>query len=199
MGNNNINKISNKLDNLDDHIESKGKVHKNLWQLIKFGIVSFIITIIQLGLLYLMYYLMKSWKEPLPTFLANIFSEKSVGKDHDNWGYVLPFFLSNFIANTIGYFLNKRRTFRSDSPLWHYFLYIGVLVALILFSTWFQGMMNNWFIDLGMESIGPFVAMNTAGFIQFLVLYPIQKFVLLREKIIDAKEEINDQESNGSI
>ena len=191
MEDNGINKISKKLDNLDDRIEGKGKFHKNLWQLIKFGIVSFIITIIQLGLLYLMYYLLKSWKEPLPNFLAVIFSESTVGKDHDNWGYVLPFFASNFIANTIGYFLNKRRTFRSDSPLWHYFLYAGVLFALILFSTWFQGVLVNLFIGWNMEPVAPFFAMNIAGFIQFLVLYPLQKFVLLREK---KKEVVNDQE-----
>ena len=93
-------KIVQKLDNLDDRINAKGKFWKNVWQLGKFGIVSTIITVIQLGLLYLMYFLMKSWTEPLPGFLAAIFSESTVGKDHANWGYVLPFFLSNFIANT---------------------------------------------------------------------------------------------------
>ena len=183
------NVVIDKLDHLDDKINAKGKWYKNLWQLAKFGIVSFIITVIQVGLLYLLYYLLKGWVEPLPGFLKAIFSESTVGKDHDNWGYVLPFFLSNFIANTIGYFLNRSRTFKSDAPLWHYFLYILILVALILFSTWFQGVMVNVFIGWGMEAIGPFVAMNIAGFVQFLVLYPIQKFVLLREKKVEQKED----------
>ena len=191
------NKIIKKLDNLDEKIDSKGKLWKNLWQFAKFGIVSAIITVIQVGLLYLMYYLMKSWVEPLPNFLQGIFSSEIVGEGHDNWGYVLPFFLSNFIANTVGYFLNRSRTFKSDAPFWHYLLYTLVLFALILFSTWVQGVLTNVFIGWGLEGIGPFFAMSVAGFIQFLVLYPIQKFVLLREKKVKKIEtentEINDK------
>lgn len=176
------NKVSAYLDGLDGKIESKGKVHKNIWQFFKFSFVSCIITLIQLALLYSMYYLMKNWKEPLPGFLATIFSKEIVGVDHDNWGYMLPFFLSNFIANTVGYFLNKRRTFKSDSPIWHYVIYIVVLIILITFSTWLQGILTNVFIQWGVEVIGPFIAMSIASFIQFIVLFPLQKFVLLREK-----------------
>lgn len=190
------NKIIKFLDNLDDKFEKKGKLFKNLWQLFKFGFVSFIITVIQLGLLYLMYYLMKGWTEPLPGFLAVIFSPETVGEDHANWGYMLPFFLSNFIANTIGYFLNKSRTFKSDAPIWHYLVYIVVLIILIMFSTWFQGVLMNVFIVWGVEVIGPFIAMNLAGFVQFLVLYPLQKFVLLRERKVEQVESVNDDQES---
>jgi len=190
------NKIIKFLDNLDDKFEKKGKLFKTLWQLFKFGFVSFIITVIQLGLLYLMYYLMKGWTDPLPGFLAVIFSPETVGEDHANWGYMLPFFLSNFIANTIGYFLNKSRTFKSDAPIWHYLVYIVVLIILIMFSTWFQGVLMNVFIVWGVEVIGPFIAMNLAGFVQFLVLYPLQKFVLLRERKVEQVESVNDDQES---
>ena len=190
------NKIIKFLDNLDDKFEKKGKLFKNLWQLFKFGFVSFIITVIQLALLYLMYYLMKGWTDPLPGILAVIFSPETVGEDHANWGYMLPFFLSNFIANTIGYFLNKSRTFKSDAPIWHYLVYIVVLIILIMFSTWFQGVLMNVFIVWGVEIIGPFIAMNLAGFVQFLVLYPLQKFVLLRERKVEQVESVNDDQES---
>lgn len=190
------NKIIKFLDNLDDRFEKKGKVFKNLWQLFKFGFVSFIITVIQLGLLYLMYYLMKGWTDPLPGFLAVIFSPETVGEDHANWGYMLPFFLSNFIANTVGYFLNKSRTFKSDAPIWHYLVYIVVLIILIMFSTWLQGVLMNVFIVWGVEVIGPFIAMNLAGFVQFIVLYPLQKFVLLRERKVEQVESVNDDQES---
>ena len=190
------NKIIKFLDNLDDRFEKKGKLYKNLWQLFKFGFVSFIITVIQLALLYLMYYLMKGWTEPLPGILAVIFSPETVGEDHANWGYMLPFFLSNFIANTVGYFLNKSRTFKSDAPIWHYLVYIVVLIILIMFSTWFQGVLMNVFIVWGVEIIGPFIAMNLAGFVQFLVLYPLQKFVLLRERKVEQAESVNDDQES---
>ncbi len=183
--------VIEKLDALDDKINAKGLGFKNIWQIAKFGVVSFLVTVIQVGLLYLLVFLMKNWKAPLPDFLKVIFTVETVGEGNDNWGYVLPFFLSNLIANTVGYFLNKSRTFKSDAPFWHYFLYVVILFILILFSTWFQGFINNAFVKWGInEDFAPFLAMNVAGFIQFLVLYPVQKFVLLREKKVK-KEEVN--------
>ena len=176
------NRVSRWLDEVDDKIAERGNWHKTFWQFVKYCIVSTIITIIQVVLVNGLYYLMKGWTEPLPSFLADIFSESTVGEGHSNWGYILPFFLSNFIANSVGYFLNRHRTFRSDAPIWHYVVYIGVLFSLILFSTWFQGVVANWFIEMGYELIAPTIGMSAAGIIQFIVLFPIQKFVLLREK-----------------
>ncbi len=177
------NVVIEKLDNLDDKINSHGLFFKNIWQIAKFGIVSFLITALQVGLLYLFLFIWKNWDASLPDFLKVIFTPETVGEGNDNWGYVLPFFLSNLLANTVGYFLNKSRTFKSDAPIWHYFLYVLVLFILILFSTWFQGFLNNVLIKWGVNNdFAPFLAMNAAGFVQFIVLYPLQKFVLLREK-----------------
>ena len=44
---------------------------------------------------------MKNWKEPLPGFFGGIFSEQTMEKGQSNWRYILPFFLSNFIANAL--------------------------------------------------------------------------------------------------
>ena len=168
------------LDKADEKANKKGM--KTLWQAIKFLIVSTLVTLIQLGLVNLFYFLMKNWTAPLPGFLAAIFSEATVGIGHSNWGYILPFFLSNLIANTVGYFLNKSKTFKSDAPAWHYIIYIGLLLVIILFTTWMQGLIANGLASIGAEVIGPTVAAMAAGTFQMIVLFPIQKFVLLREK-----------------
>ena len=55
------------------------------------------------------------------------------------WGYLLPFFLSNLIANIYGFYQNKKTTFKSDAPWYSFAFYIVLMIALILFSTWFQG------------------------------------------------------------
>ena len=182
------NKFDNWLNNVDDKAEAGGK--KTIWQIIKFSVVGCLVTLIQLGLVNLLYFLMKSWQEPMPGFLAEIFSESTMGAGHSNWGYVLPFFLSNFIANTIGYFLNKSKTFKSDAPIWHYVIYIVVLFLLILFSTWLQGLVANALVGVGVEALAPTIAGCVAGTFQAVVLFPLQKFVLLREK----KKENQDTE-----
>ena len=176
------NKIVSWLDNVDDKAKNKGKWWHTLWQYIKFSAVGIFITLIQLALVNLLYFFMKSWTTPLTGFIGDIFSESTLGEGHSTWGYLLPFFLSNFIANTIGYFLNKKRTFKSDAPKWHYVIYIIVLVLLITFSTWLQGVITNGLVSVNAEFIAPTVAALTVGMMQSIILFPLQKFVLLKEK-----------------
>ena len=176
------NKIVSWLDNVDDKAKNKGKWWHTLWQYIKFSAVGIFITLIQLALVNLLYFFMKSWTTPLTGFIGDIFSESTLGEGHSTWGYLLPFFLSNFIANTIGYFLNKKRTFKSDAPKWHYVIYIIVLVLLITFSTWLQGVITNGLVSVNVEFIAPTVAALTVGIMQSIILFPLQKFVLLKEK-----------------
>jgi len=101
------------------------------------------------------------------------------------WGFLLPFFLSNLIANIYGFYQNKKTTFKSDAPWYNFAIYIVLMIALILFSTWFQG----WVV--GLIAKAPWAWLNAAartiagllaGFIQMVVLFPIEKFVLLKEK-----------------
>lgn len=186
MKNKNQTKFSRWLDKMDLKIESKGSKTKVLWQAFKFLIVSLLVTLIQLLLVNLLFFIMKGWKSPLPGFLNIIFTESVMGEGHSNWGYILPFFLSNLIANTVGYFLNKHKTFKSDAPWWHYVIYIVVLFVLIVFTTWVQGLIVNLFIIINLEGLGPTVGAMAAGTIQMVLLFPIQKYILLKEKkVID--------------
>ena len=96
----------------------ENKKSKSLKEILKFFLVSSIVGIVQLILVNVLYFGLKSWTAPLPDFLKGIFSASVVGAGHDNWGYVLPFFLSNAIANVYGYFKTEKqlsgpRMFRS--------------------------------------------------------------------------------------
>ena len=168
------------LEKADKKADEKGI--KTIWQLIKFLVVGCLVFLIQLALVNLLYFLMKKWTAPLPGFLGDIFSESIVGVGHSNWGYVLPFFLSNLIANTFGYFLNKAKTFKSDAPIYHYVIYIIILILLICFTTWLQGIVANTLTSVGAEVIAPTLAAMAAGGVQVVALFPLQKYVLLREK-----------------
>ncbi len=179
------NKKESWLERMDRKAKDKGNKINLLWQIIKFTIVSLGVTIIQIVLVNLLYFLMKGYNEKLPDFLANIFTEDIMGQGHSNWGYILPFFLSNAIANTFGYFVNKSKTFRSNAPIWHYFLYIIILIILILFTTWLQSLIVNSMNNANLEGIAPTLASIVAGTVQFIVIFPLQKFVLLRNKQIE--------------
>lgn len=195
------------LGGIDDAAEGKGSFFKTLWQLVKFLVVSGLVTIIQLVLAYLLPFIFDHVTATLPTFLQAIFQPNAIfdvttdagAKDFAKyvvdgvvtWGYVLPFFLSNLIANIYGYIQNKKTTFKSDAPKICFVIYIILMICLILFSTWLQGAIygaltrvDNAFIS----GISRLVASMAAGFVQMVVLFPMEKFVLLKEKKKDGEE-----------
>ena len=159
--------------------------NKTLWQAVKFMLVSLLASAVQLLLVNVLYFGMKGWTAPLPDLLAGIFSEQTMGAGHSNWGYVLPFFLSNLVANIVAYIQNKKRTFKSDAPKKNFVIYLVVLFCLILFSTWLQGVVAGKLLAAQSEfwrNLAPTIAMSCAGMLQMLVLFPLEKFVLLKEK-----------------
>ena len=214
------------LSGIDNAAEGKGSFFKTIWQLVKFLVVSGLVTIIQLVLANVLPFVFDRVTTPIPGFLQGIFSPNTifdatsakgieqVGKyivDANGnllgnsaivdgaiisgaivtLGYLLPFLLSNLIANIYGFYQNKKTTFKSDAPWYNFAIYIVLMIALILFSTWFQG----WLV--GVIAKAPWTWLNglartiaglAAGFIQMVVLFPMEKFVLLKEKKKDEAE-----------
>ena len=157
---------------------------KSLGEIVKFLLVSCVVGIIQLVLVNALYYGLKGWTAPLPELLRGIFSPAAVGEGNDNWGYVLPFFVSNAAANIYGYFQNRKTTFRAENvPKYCLGIYIAVLVVLILFSTWLQGVIVNAIVRSGkVTALAPTIAMLCANTLQLAVLFPLEKFVLFRDR-----------------
>lgn len=206
------------LGGIDNAAEEKGSFIKTLWQILKFLVVSGLVTIIQLVLANVLPLVFDSVTTTLPAFLQTIFAPNTifdattaegieqigkyvVGGTIENgvvvggvvtWGYLLPFFLSNLIANIYGFWQNKKTTFKSDAPWYNFAIYIVLMIALILFSTWLQG----WIVGIiakvdwaWMQSLARTIASLAAGLVQMLVLFPMEKFVLLKEKKEDKSAE----------
>ena len=189
------------LGGIDGAAEEKGSFMKTLWQLVKFLVVSGLVTIIQLVLANVLPLIFDSVTATIPSFLQGIFDpnlifdagtkegakqiSKYVVEGVVTWGYLLPFFLSNLIANIYGFYQNKKTTFKSDAPWYNFAIYIVLMIALILFSTWFQGWLVGVLAKVNVEFIQGLartIAGLAAGFVQMVVLFPMEKFVLLKEK-----------------
>lgn len=206
------------LSGIDNAAEQKGSFMKTLWQILKFLVVSGLVTIIQLVLANVLPLIFDGVTATLPGFLQGIFAPNTifdattaegleqiskyvVGGTVENgvvvggvvtWGYLLPFFLSNLIANIYGFWQNKKTTFKSDAPWYNFAIYIVLMIALILFSTWLQG----WVVGViakvdwaWLQALSRTIAGLVAGFVQMIVLFPMEKFVLLKEKKKDEAEE----------
>ena len=170
-----------------------------LWQFIKFNLVSFSITLLQLALANLLPLFFDGVMAKLPPVLRPVFRPETLFEGPSpyvidgvvTWGYVLPFFLSNFIANLYGYFMNMKATFRgkgSRRGLVAYLLilaalaYLLILAALILFSTWLQGWITARLSATTFAALARTIAAAAAGLVQVAVLFPLEKYVLFRKE-----------------
>lgn len=160
-----------------------------LWQYIKFNLVSTSITLLQLLLANLLPLLFDGVTAKLPVFLRPVFRPEVLFEGPSpyvvdgvvTWGYVLPFFLSNFIANIYGYYMNMKTTFRGKGSRAGLVLYLVVLTLLILFSTWLQGYVVAKLSVTPLADFARTIAAMLAGFVQVAVLFPLEKFVLFRK------------------
>ncbi len=161
-----------------------------LWQFIKFNLASLLITAIQLLLANLLPLVFDGLSAPLPPFLRPIFDPDFLFEGPSRyvidgvvtWGYVLPFFLSNFIANIFGYFINMKATFKGEGTKAGLAVYLVILMALILFSTWLQGFITAKLAGGSLAGLARTIAAMAAGFVQMAVLFPLEKFVLFKKQ-----------------
>ena len=159
-----------------------------LWQFAKFKLVSFSVTLVQLLLANLLPLAFDSLTAKLPVFLQGIFNAGTLFDGESQyvvdgivtWGYVLPFFLSNFIANIYGYFINMKTTFKGQGTRKGLLLYFAVLTVLILFTTWLQGYVVALLHPTSLTSLARTLAAALAGIVQTAVIFPLEKFVLFR-------------------
>ena len=161
-----------------------------LWQFVKFNLVSFSITLLQLALANLLPLIFDGVTAKLPPILRPVFRPDTLFEGPSpyvvdgvvTWGYVLPFFLSNFIANIYGYFVNMKTTFRGKGSRGGLAAYLLILAALILFSTWLQGWITARLSATSFAALARTLAAMAAGLVQVAVLFPLEKYVLFRKE-----------------
>ena len=162
----------------------------SLWQFVKFNIVSFTTSLVQLLLANLLPLLFDPLKAKLPFILRPLFDPKVLFDGPSpyvidgvvTWGYVLPFFLSNFLANIYSYFVNMKATYKGKGSSRSMAIYLTVLFGLILFSTWLQGRIYAMLSKTSLAWLARTIAVSVCGLIQLAVLFPLEKFVLFKEK-----------------
>ena len=125
---------------------------------------------------------------PLPGWLSWIINPGTLSPEQQalyvvagvvTWGYLLPFFLSNYTANIVTYILNKKYTFKSSAPHWHFVLYFILMTLVIVFSTWLQGVCFGWLGHFSLpEWLNRILVMAPAGLLQFIAFFVIQKVLL---------------------
>ena len=174
--------------------------HENntLWQFVKFNLVSLSITVLQLVLANVLPFVFDGVTGKLPVFLRPIFDpgvlfdgpSRYVVDGVVTWGFVLPFFLSNFLANIYGYFMNMKTTFRGSGTRAGLAAYLLIMTALILttFRYLLESEEKHTVRSLTEQFHRLFILQITAGqnthsIIYSIVRYRSKYYIYIRENI----------------
>ena len=161
----------------------------SIWQLIKFNLTSFTITFVQLLLANVLPIFFDSLTAKIPLSINALFAKETIRNIDSKyvidgvltWGYLLPFFLSNLIANIYGYFVNMKFTFKGKGTRKGMYVYCVVLFILIIVSTWLQSQITSILNTTSLRGLSRTIAASVAGLFQMLVIFPLEKYVLFKE------------------
>ena len=161
------------IEKLDKRFEGN-----TIWQFVKFNLTGMLIAGVQLILANVLPFVFDGFTEKLPEALRGVFDAKALFDSPSK--YVVDGVLSNLIANIFGYFLNMRSVFKGKGRKWSLPAYCLILFSLILFTTWLQGVVVSALMKTDLKAFARTVAMYAAGFVQLIVLFPLEKYILFK-------------------
>ena len=78
--------------------------------------------------------------------------------------------------------MNMKYVFKGKDTKKTMIVYCVILFALILISTWLQGQIVAYLMNGPLKDLSRTIAALVAGLFQVLVLFPLEKYVLFKEK-----------------
>ena len=154
--------------------------HAELWKFIKFSLVGASSTLVEMGVFYLLQYVVfKSiLHDPLPENAVLNLLKLTQGK-----GYLYAYIISTTIGYAIAFVLNRQTTFKADSNValsttLYVLMVVFTIFATAYLGTQFQLIMANH----GYQALGDAIGKPLAAGIATVWTYPLNRFVIHRHK-----------------
>lgn len=154
--------------------------HAELWKFIKFSLVGASSTLVEMGVFYLLQYVVfKSiLHDPLPENAVLDLLKLTQGK-----GYLYAYIISTTIGYAIAFVLNRKTTFKADSNValsttLYVLMVVFTIFATAYLGTQFQLIMANH----GYQALGDAIGKPLAAGIATVWTYPLNRFVIHRHK-----------------
>lgn len=154
--------------------------HAELWKFIKFSLVGASSTIIEMGVFYLLQYVVfKSiLHAPLPDNAALELLGLTQGK-----GYLYSYIISTTVGYVIAFILNRKTTFKADSNVVLSTILYAMMVVFTIFATaWLGTQFQLLMANHGMQTVGDLIGKPLAAGIATVWTYPLNRFVIHRHK-----------------
>ena len=115
-----------------------------------------------------------------------------VGLDSLTLAGFIAYLVANIVAKVISYILNRKKTFAAVNNLaFSFSVYVIMCVALIVAETFIAAPIQNFWIGIGVpESWAGMVTVITYSIPDFLIVFLMEKFVIMNNKLFVKKEEV---------
>ena len=154
--------------------------HAELWKFIKFSLVGASSTLVEMGVFYLLQYVVfkSNLHDPLPENAVLNLLKLTQGK-----GYLYAYIISTTIGYAIAFVLNRKTTFKADSNValsttLYVLMVVFTIFATAYLGTQFQLIMANH----GYQALGDAIGKPLAAGIATIWTYPLNRFVIHRHK-----------------
>ncbi len=169
--------------------------YAELWKFIKFSIVGFSSTIVELAIFYLLQYVVfkNILTAPMPD--NAFFKFVSFTGLADGMGYFYAYVISTTIGYIIAFILNRKTTFKADSNvLVSTILYIIMVIFTIGMTAWLGTQFQLFMANRGMQALGDAIGKPIVAALATAWTYPLNRFVIHRHK-----KETNVEETEAAV
>lgn len=116
----------------------------------------------------------------------------TIGLDSFTLAGFIAYLVANIVAKVISYILNRKKTFAAVNNLaFSFSVYVIMCVALIVAETFIAVPIQNFWIGIGVPAdVAGMVTVITYSIPDFLIVFLMEKFVIMNNKLFAKKEEV---------
>lgn len=163
----------------------KGKAfmtrHGNIWQIVKFTLISCIAFIAEFASMYALQYGLEGvcGNEDFHWFIFHYAAGR--GGAFGTAGFI-AMLGSKCIAEIISFTINRKKTFNANNNVvFSAIMYVITVVALIIFTTWLAGVLGDAMGPAIGADAGNTISKMLSSVISFVVIFLMDKFVIMRK------------------
>ena len=160
-------------------INTFGKEHKSVWQFIKFSFVSMFAGICEMATYWIVYLSFGKMTQGIDS-LAFLYLGNAPA-----FNMFLATVISAVVGQVIGFILNFKKTFHSTNNIWISAIGYAIMAILIVFglNTYVGNLLANALETAmpNMIALADFLAKFIAMFSTVVIVFPMNKFVLMKD------------------
>lgn len=167
-----------------DLIKKWIETHPNLWEFIKFNILSNVATIVNFIVMWIATAVFTGFGWHLLPFKFFIFNYADNIEQNLGLAGFLSFLIATALAQTVNFFVQKQFVFKSNAAFKDAIpKYIMLAIALVIISAALPAYSQKFFRDIGIgASIVPTLANALNIIVQVVISYPTMKYIVMPEK-----------------